>query len=147
VAPQPEESSLLPEWWPNVPPDVLDSWSVNHRNTDLYHWILNGGPALVSGAGSIFQSWYEPSYPASFVKLDGHNERFALYSGQLGELARLASRVNIDSVLRAFVDWCKSQGKRWEDLDEYACQPFVDEFKALEGKLDGAMREGHGIIW
>jgi hypothetical protein len=145
--PDSELSSPLPVWWPNQAPQMLDSWSVNYRNTDLYHWILNGKPDLVAGAGSIFQTWYEPGYSASFVKLDNHNERFAFYSEQISELAALVTNVNVKSVFTAFTDWCKSQGKSHENIDESACEPFVDEFKALGDLLNEAMQKKYGLIW
>ena len=136
-----------PPWWPSEPPQMLDSWGINHRNTDLYHWILNGGPGHVSDAGAIFQSWHAPDHPASFVKLDAYNERFALHAAQLPELAAKVRKVDLEAVMRAFVDWCKAQGKTWEDIDRYACEPFVDEFAALGEQLAAAIRDGHGIIW
>jgi len=145
--PEAELSAPLPEWWPSQAPKCLSSWSVNHRNTDLYHWILNGGPDLVDGGGAIFQTWYEPSHAAAVVKLDAYNERFGLYSPQIDELAALVSAVNLNSVLEAFIAWCKSQGKSWENLDEYACEPFVMEFKALGYLLAEAKKNGFGIIW
>jgi hypothetical protein len=140
-------SFSLPEWWPKQPPEILDSWGINHRNTDLYHWILNGGPDLVTGGGSIFQTWYEPGHSASVVNLDKYNERFAFHSEQISELASLVAGVNVKSVLKAFVEWCKSQGKRYEDLDESACESFVAEFRAFENLLNDAIRKGYGLIW
>ena len=145
--PNSEMSSPLPEWWPKQQPELLDSWSINHRNADLYHWILNGRPDLVIGGGSIFQTWYEPDHSASVVKLDKYNERFAFHSAHISELASLVAAVNVKSVLKAFVEWCKSKEKGWEDLDEYACEPFVEEFKAFGDLLSEAKRKGHGIIW
>lgn len=49
--------------------------------------------------------------------------------------------------MRACVEWCKANGKTWEDIDRYACEPFVDEFAALGQRLDEAIRDGHGILW
>jgi hypothetical protein len=137
----------LPAWWPAEPPAMHASWGVNHRNPDLYHWILNGGPALVGGAGAIFQAWYAPDHPATILKLDSHNERFALMLAQLPELAGLAAKVTVDSVLEAFTGWCKANGESWENLDVYACEPFVDEFRPLAEQLERAIRDGHGLIW
>lgn len=103
IPPDSDASSPLPEWWPKQAPESLDAWNVNHRNADLYHWILNGGPELVTGGGSIFQTWYEPNYSAA-VKLDKYNERFAFHSDQISELASLVAGVTIKSVLTAFVE-------------------------------------------
>jgi hypothetical protein len=145
--PELRSSQSVPEWWPQARPKMLDSWNVNYRNTDLYHWILNGKPELVSGPGSIFQSWHAPAHPAVHVKLDKHNERFALCSEHIEGLSLLASRVNVGAVLDAFTEWCKSQGKEWRNLDHQACEPFVEEFVALGNLLAEALQRKQGIIW
>lgn len=145
--PDSEMSSPLPEWWPQQSPKLLNSWNINHRNTDLYHWILNGAPDLVTSEGSIFQTGYEPDYSTSVVKLDKYNERFAFHRDKIDKLASLVDAVNTKSVLSAFTEWCKIKGKTWEDLDEYACEPFVEEFGAFGDLLSEAKRKEHGIIW
>ena len=86
VRPNGEIADQLPSDWPAQPLESLGSWSINHRNVDLYHWILNGGPELASGGGSIFQTWYEPDQHSA-LKLDKYNERFAFHANQLVELA------------------------------------------------------------
>lgn len=140
-------SSPLPADWPVQPPAVFDQWCVNHRNTGLYHWILNGSSTPVDGVGALFQTWHDPNFASSIVKLDKHNEHFALYSYKVGELAALVQRVDLRSVHRAFVEWCKSEGKRHDDIDDLACQPFVDEFTALGRLLSLALLNEHGVIW
>lgn len=147
VPPEGIATDALPAWWPSAPPAMHTSWGVNHRNPDLYHWILNGSADLVTDAGALFQAWYAPDHPANILKLDGHNERFAVTSGQLPALAARAHAVTVDTVLTAFVGWCKAQGKPWEDLDVYACEPFLYEFQPLAAQLDDAIRDGHGLIW
>lgn len=89
IRPSGEAASLIPADWPAKPLESLGSWSVNHGNTDLYHWILNGGPEPVTGAGSLFQTWHDPDQPAVALKLDTYNERFAFRADQLAELAAL----------------------------------------------------------
>lgn len=140
------DAPTLPPGWPTQPPASLGSWGINHRNVDLYHWILNGGPALATGAGSIFQTWYEPDRHAA-LKLDALNERFAFRSGQLPDLLTLVEAVTVESTLAAFVGWCRQHGQRHEDLDHYACQPFVDEFAQFARGLRGAIGRGDGIVW
>lgn len=136
----------LPADWPEAPPEFLGGWGINHRNVDLYHWILNGSAEPVSGAGSIFQTWYLPDQHSA-LSLDPYNERFAFPPEQLPALAALAEAVTVPAVLKAFGDWCKRQGQPWEDLDEYACQPFVDEFAHFARGLRGAIARGQGIVW
>ena len=136
----------VPGDWPTAPLEFTNGWSVNHRNCDLDHWILNGGPALVGGSGSLFQTWYEPTHASAAIPLDRHNEAFAYESGALAELADLVGRVDVPAVRAAFAAWCRSQGKDYEP-DEYACQPFVDEFQAFGAGLAEARRLGQGILW
>ena len=145
----PIESVLapLPPDWPTHAPTVFNQWGVNFRNTTLYHWILNGTSTSVGGAGAIFQTWHNPAFASLVVKLDKHNEHFALYASQVGELAALAQRVDLESVHRAFSDWCRSEGKRHDDIDDLACQPFVDEFREFSRLVSKAKSDGHGLIW
>jgi hypothetical protein len=147
VRPNSETASPIPADWPTEPPESLGSWGANHRNTDLYHWILNGGPELVTGAGSIFQTWYEPDQPGVVLKLDQYNERFALHANQLDELAALLKAVDSDRVYRSFCDWLKSRGEDFSSIDRYACDPFVDEFNLFSQGIEQAMRRGYGLIW
>ncbi len=137
----------VPADWPTEALESLGSWGVNHRNTDLYHWILNGGPELAAGAGSFFQTWHEPDHPSVAVKLDKHNERFALHSNHVPQLATLVKAVDVDRVYRSFCDWLDSQGKDSSTIDQYACEPFVDEFKSFLRGLEGVIRRGLGLIW
>lgn len=144
----PKDSAVaIPSDWPSEPLESMGSWSVNHRNTELYHWILNGGPELTVGAGAFFQMWHAPDHDRVVLKLDQYNERFALQSNQVADLAALVSVVDVDRVYRSFCDWLEGQGKDSSSIDQYACEPFVDEFKNLHQGLEEAMRRGQGIIW
>lgn len=99
-----EAALPVPADWPAEALESLGSWSVNHSNTDLYHWILNGGPELTAGAGALFQTWHEPDHPAVVLKLDKYNERFALEANHVPELAALVKKVDVDRVYRSFCD-------------------------------------------
>lgn len=136
----------VPADWPSEPPESLGSWSVNHRNTELYHWILNGGPELTDGAGSFFQTWHA-DHASLALKLDKYNERFALVSNHVPELAVLVKAVDVERVYRSFCDWLKSRGEDSSSIDQYACEPFVDEFRNFHEGLEEATRQGHGLIW
>ena len=141
------DASPIPADWPTQPLQSLSSWGINHRNADLYHWILNGGPELVNGAGSIFQTWYEPDKSAAALKLDNYNERFAFNANQLTELVTLLKTVDTDRVYRSFCDWLNSQGKNAEHIDLYACEPFVEEFSIFSQGLEQAIQSSNGLIW
>lgn len=149
--PSPETGGqALPSWWPTRPPECLDAWNINHRNTGLYHWMLNGSAEPQSGAGSLFQTWHDPDFPSSFLKLDAGNERFAFHADQLPELRRLVQAVDLPRVMTAFRDWLLSQGNTWaaeNAVDEMACGPFVEEFKRFDELLDGAIGRKLGLVW
>lgn len=145
VAPKALAAGQVPAWWPTTMLESMGGWSINHRNVDLYHWILHGGPEPVDGAGAIFQAWYAPV--RGVVGLDASNERFALHAHQLSELLALVERVTVDSVLVSFRAWLANQGKSGDTLDVYACQPFVDEFTMFADGLREAIARGEGIVW
>lgn len=142
-----EDTVPLPADWPTQPLESLGSWSVNHRNTELYHWILNGGPELSAGAGAFFQVWHDPDNASAVLKLDKYNERFALRSDQLPELALLVKNVDVDRVYRSFCEWLQSRGEDSGLIDQYACEPFVEEFRNFLEGLEGAVRRGRGLVW
>ena len=146
VRPNGEIADQLPSDWPAQPLESLGSWSINHRNVDLYHWILNGGPELASGGGSIFLTWYEPDQQSA-LKLDKYNERFAFHANQLVELAELVKSVDVERVQRSFCDWLKRRGEDHSDIDHGACEPFVDEFKMFSDGIESAIQRGCGLIW
>lgn len=137
--------STLPAGWPTEPLRKIVSWSVNWRNADLYHWILNGGPDLVEGGGSMFQTWYAPPRHSA-IALDPHNESFAFLPGQIGELATLATTIDAARVREAFSAWCRSRGDDYVP-DDVACSGFVWEFKDLAKALEQVMADGHGLVW
>ncbi len=144
--PKGEAALAVPADWPELRLRSLGSWSINHGNVDLYHWILNGGPELVTGGGSIFQTWFEPDQHSA-LKLDQYNERFAFHADQLAELIALVKAVDVERVYRSFCDWLESRGKDSSDIDHFACEPFVDEFKMFADGLDGAIQRGYGLVW
>jgi hypothetical protein len=100
----------------------------------------------VDGAGALFQTWHA-DHPSVALKLDKYNERFALMSNHLPELAALVKAVDVERVHRSFCDWLKSQGEGFSTIDQYACEPFVDEFRNFHEGLEEAMRQGYGLIW
>ncbi|MBK8286672.1 MAG: hypothetical protein IPK97_18425 [Ahniella sp.] len=143
--PESIDPSSLPAGWPTERLKSLGAWGINHRNVDLYHWILNGGPTLVTGSGSIFQTWYQPDRHSA-IKLDMLNERFAFSPEQIQELTALVAQVTVQSVVKAFAAWSKSQGNNHE-LDEEECEPFVEEFDMFGTGLNEALNKGYGLIW
>ena len=143
--PDTPDAAPFPADWPSEPLHSIVDWSVNWKNVDLYHWILNGDSILVEGSGSIFQTWYEPDRHSA-MKLDRHNETFAFDANQVQDLAALAAKVTVASVRAAFSAWCKAKGKDYEP-DEPACEPFVEEFKQLARGLQEVMRRGDGLVW
>lgn len=142
---KPEESTAsLPEGWPTEPLHTIVALNANHRNVELYHWILNGSPALVRGGEAIFQTWFKPD-DCSLTKLDGGNEAFGISASQVKRLANLTSDVDLARVKAAFSGWCLSEGKDYVP-DEPACVPFVDEFNAFGRRLTSTILKQYGLV-
>lgn len=144
-APDSVPEATLPADWPAEPPKSFGSWGINHRNCDLYHWILNGSGELTTGSGCIFQTWFEPDQ-SDALKLDDSNERFAFRPDLVVGLAELVDRIHVTGVMKSFVAWGKAQGKHF-DVDEDECASFIEEFGMFRNYLTDAIRRGDGIVW
>ncbi|MCL2308829.1 MAG: hypothetical protein FWC42_02535 [Proteobacteria bacterium] len=139
-----QDQQNLPFDWPTSPLKPIGPSNAINRNTDLYHWILNGTSEPVQGSGSIFQTWAVVNHSA--IDLTGDGVLFALKADQLPELEALAAKVDQTSVQKAFSAWLAKKGKKVA-LDPEACQPFVEEFQEFAHQLRKAITNGQGLIW
>lgn len=135
---------VLPGDWPLKCIADANTWGVNHRNCELYHWILNGDPDLVSGAGSIFQTWFSEG-EHSAITLDTYGEDYAFTPAQTAELADLVAKVDLAAAHRGYAGYCLQEGHNEPGESESAS--FVDEFRALGKGLQEAVEKGYGIAW
>lgn len=140
----PEPDSVkVPDNWPDREPDVAEM-EVNHRNVDLYHWMLNKTAEPVVGVGSIFQTWFYKTHSA--IPLDDYNEDFAFTSDQLPALLSLVETVTPESIDAAFSGWCAANNKEYESSAE-ANSAFHDEFMNLAEFLRQSIQKKHGLVW
>ncbi|EWH08108.1 hypothetical protein DS2_19046 [Catenovulum agarivorans DS-2] len=137
------EPISAPADWPKDDADCIDI-EINHRNVELYHWILNQTPEPVEGAGSIFQTWFHSSHAA--ISLDSYNEDFAFTSKQLPELLRLVQNVTPKLLRDSFEAWCKANGKDHVPTTEEA-EGMYEEFVNFEKYLKVAISKNHGLVW
>jgi hypothetical protein len=145
----------LPEATP--PPETPDGWptsecmlvgdAVNHRNVDLFHRILNGTDKLVTGGGTLFQTWLEsgdaPKHSA--IDLTRASEDFAFMSDQVAEIAEQLSRIDLDMVRTGFQQWLTQQGKTYEVSDD-ECVDILDEFKRFADSAKEAVQQSKGLM-
>lgn len=133
----------LPADWPRDCVDPIGFSEANHRNVDLYHWILNGSEADVTGGASLFQTWISRTH--SGIDLTGDGDFFAFKSEQLPEMAVAASKVDLQAVRTAFTAWLLKAEKDYAP-DEEACQAFVDEFREFSEQLALVIEERKGLL-
>jgi hypothetical protein len=133
----------VPSDWPKDHVETANV-EINHRNVDLYHWILNNTSEPVDGAGSIFQTWTHPTHSA--IHLDGINEEFAFLPNQVPDLLTLVDAVTPESTLQAFRGWCVAQGKDGEPSLDDATALHAD-FVTLSGYLKETIAKQHGLVW
>lgn len=134
---------LIPDDWPTEDADCVDI-EINHRNVDLYHWILNQTPEPVEGPGSIFQTWFHSSHTA--ISLDSYSEDFAFKPEQLPGLLKLVQNVTPQGLLSAFEAWCKARGKDYTpSLND--TKYMHEEFVNFEEYLKIAIAKKHGLVW
>lgn len=132
-----------PDDWPEGDADTIDI-EINHRNVDLYHWILNQTPDPVDGSGSIFQTWFHPTHAA--LSLDNCSEAFAFKPSQLPELLLLVQRVTPELVKDAFTGWCAAEGKDHVPTLEEATEMY-EGFLNFGAYLKTAIAKQHGLVW
>lgn len=142
----PATGPVTPDPPPDWPEDELDTvdMEINHRNVDLYHWILNQTPDPVKGAGSIFQTWFHRDHSA--LPLDDCNEDFAFAPGQLPELLALVRSVTPQRLEEAFAGWCVANGKDPNPSTEEV-EDMHARFVGFGRYLETAIAKGHGLVW
>jgi hypothetical protein len=137
LAPRPS-----PADWPTKRPIMVAEPC--HRNVRLYHFILNWTPKLVTGSGSIFQTWFSRTHAA--IDFTGRGEHFGFLSPQLPELASLYDDVSKDALAERFRMHVLREGK-----DGDLCPTEIDfvwrEFRALGDQARECADKGLGLIW
>lgn len=133
----------LPADWPQENVDPIGFRETNHRNVDLYHWILNGSEADVTGGASLFQTW--TSHNHSAIDLTGDGDFFAFKPEQLHDLAAAVSKVDLQSAKTAFTAWLIKAEKDHVPDDE-ECESFVEEFREFGEQLEQVIAQRKGLL-
>lgn len=132
----------VPADWPTEQAEL--GTDINHRNIDLYHWILNGTSDFVSGPGSIFQTWLTTRHAA--IDLTGDNDSFAFEAEHLAPLAQLFSAVSKEAVAARFLQWHRHRGKT-SNLSEHEIQAVWNDFCFVGQQVSECAQNGLGLIW
>jgi hypothetical protein len=136
------DAVAVPSDWPTEEADLVGE--INHRNVDLYHWVLNGTPEPVPGAGSVFQTWFADTHDA--IDLFDDNERFAFDSGRTRELHRLAVTVTRDQTGERFRLWLAGRGHTAE-VSDGEVDGVWEDFAAFRDLVGSSVERGWGLIW
>jgi hypothetical protein len=133
----------IPDDWPKDEAETIDM-EINHRNVDLYHWILNQTDKPVDGAGSIFQTWLGSKHDA--LSLDSYNEDFAFLPDKLPELLVLVEAVTPETLRKSFHEWCRKIEKDHEPTLEEV-KEMHREFLNFSKNLKDAIDKNYGLVW
>jgi hypothetical protein len=140
----PSTTAAIPQDWPIQEAGLIGP-EINHRNVSLYHQILNGGEELVTGAGTIFQTWLDPLNHAA-INIDGHGENFAFTSDLIPELLRLTALVDTSRVRDQYSAWLRKKGDdHVPGVEE--CEIMAKEFADFSDELRSVVAAQMGIIW
>lgn len=145
--PVPPPTPTIPDDWPTSECHLIGE-TVNHRNVDLFHLILNGTKEFVSGSGAFFQTWLESGDTCqhSAIDLTHGNQDFAFKSDQVPELATLLSQVGMDMVKSGFNKWLHTRGESYEATDE-ECAEIFEEFRIFAATANTAVEQSLGLMW
>ncbi|MEM9420659.1 MAG: hypothetical protein AAGA25_16650 [Planctomycetota bacterium] len=143
--PAEEPSPSVPADWPSSPADLFTG-EINHRNTDLYHLILNGTQDFVKGSGSIFQTWHEPPASSIHSAINLTGEDFAFRSDQVSSLAELLSKVDFDIVKSRYSQWLESKDELY-DIPSDEIDEMLEDFTGIDGVVREALEKQWGLVW
>ncbi|MGS0681271.1 hypothetical protein ACVBIL_08935 [Shewanella sp. 125m-7] len=139
-----KKSPAQPQDWPNKEVSMIGP-NVNHRNVDLYHYVLNDTEARVKGAGSLFQTWLDITHHDA-IKMDSENESFAFESHRLPVLVSLLSKLDEHSVRARFDAWLAIHNPDYiVQQPEY--QEMIQGFERFKGQVIEANKQGFGLMW
>ncbi|MCL1146279.1 hypothetical protein AB4298_01505 [Shewanella sp. 10N.261.52.F9] len=134
----------LPSDWPCTAV-VMIGPTADHRNVDLYHYILNDTEERVKGAGSLFQTWLD-IHNHDAIKMDSESESFAFQSQQLPALQVLLSVLNEQTVRKRFDAWLDIHNPDYLPLEpEY--QQLCQGFERFKLNLAKAIDKDLGLMW
>lgn len=133
-----KKQTELPGDWPN---HELDAYSpeVNHRQVNVFHYLLNATNDPVESAGSLFQTWFKPRHNSPAVVIDGEN--FAFFNSDAKQLLKLVESVT-PAMRRDRLAHCEDVSKARIDSDsaDYA-------FDVIEKACSEAVSKGQGLLW
>ncbi|MCG9732077.1 hypothetical protein L1D44_20010 [Shewanella sp. Isolate13] len=135
---------VLPLDWPSVEVEMIGP-DVNHRNVDLYHYILNNTEARVRGAGSLFQTWLDINQHDA-IKMDAEGESFAFKSRSLPELSTLLSQLDEQTIRDRFNAWLLEHNPDYIPQEsEYL--DIITGWKRFNVGVAKAIEQHWGLIW
>ncbi|MGS0673805.1 hypothetical protein [Shewanella sp. 125m-1] len=134
----------LPNDWPEHEAMMIGP-DANHRNVDLYHYILNNTEERVKGAGSLFQTWLDITHHDA-IKMDADNESFAFESHRLPALVSLLSVLDECRVRDRFDAWLAIHNPDYI-VQEPEYQEMTQGMERFRRKVTEANTQDFGLMW
>ena len=131
----------------DFPTEPIDTFNpeINHRNIELYHFILNGTTEYVSGAGSIFQTWLIID-DHSAIKIDKSNDHFAFKNETVPSLLKIVESLTDSTIKCRYCEWF-SKNFPQHPPTEIELTDLCDGFVTFKDGLADAVNKQLGILW
>lgn len=134
----------LPLDWPRQDVTMIGP-DVNHRNVDLYHYILNNTEERVNGAASLFQTWLAPNNHDA-INMDAENESFAFRSRTASQLSALLTQLDEQTIRDRFNAWLNQHNPDYIPQEaEY--QQMIGGFERFKVNVVSAVEQNRGLMW
>lgn len=115
-------------------------FGVNHRNVDIFHFILNGTAAYSGGPRGLFDTWIHGDRYASIRLTD---EAFGLNSRDVRILSDALLELDDETVSGRREEWKKSQGIVEDDDPAF----FPECFGYLRELCSRAVEAKKALVW
>ena len=139
-----EKSQCLPNNWPTSEVKMIGPLA-NHRNIELYHYILNGTNKSVEGSGSLFQTWFDLNQHSA-IKMDNSNGNYAFNSEQLPDLFTLLNGLNDKVITKRFDEWLSINDVS-DKPNELVYKEVIDGCVSFKEGVAEAVEKGLGLMW
>jgi len=118
----------------------LVAFGVNHRNVEIFHFILNGTTAFVGGPCGLFETWLRgDEYPG--IRLT--DEAFGLDSTGVRTLSDALSMLDDAAIRDRWGEWKTAHGIAKDDDPSF----FPECFGFLRELCSRAVNEKQALVW
>jgi hypothetical protein len=120
-----------------------ESFGANHRNVDIFHFLLNGTHASVPGSLGIFSSWCGDMEMYVSYRID--DECFGMYSRDVTKLLSALEDLTEEKIRERWVQWQVQKGIDPEKDDDPDF--FPESFGYFQEYCAQTVQAGNALIW